>query len=106
MRFTIKNTGSESTVVESKDTPVMDISVSVVGDGTLLVWSEQNPDQVSHHLEWKPGESKVIEWSWTPKEDDIYIGAFHNFFLSGSLSENSKVVQAADVMVCASNVCR
>jgi hypothetical protein len=102
MRFTIKNVGSKPWVIESQDTPVMDIRVDVVGDGTLLTWSVQNPAQVSHRLEWKPGESKVIEWSWTPKQGDVYSGAEHDIGLIGVLFGG----QAAGVRVCASDVCR
>jgi hypothetical protein len=106
IRFTITNTGRQTEVVESNDKPVMDIIVQVVGDRPLLVWSEQNPDQVSHHLQWQPGESKIIEWSWTPKQGDVYVGAFRDIFLSGVLYWGPNRSQSASVTLCASNVCR
>ena len=107
VRFTIRNTGQQSTMVESTDTPVMDIVVSSVGSGNVfLAWSVQNPDKVAHYLEWRPGESKTIEIVWTPRQEDIAIGVFHNVPLAGILNGDSKIVQSASVDVCASNVCR
>jgi hypothetical protein len=105
MRFTVTNQG-DTWVLESKDTPVMDITVGIMGDGDITSWSAQNPDQGFHRLEWKRGESKVIEWTWTPKEGDVYIGAFHDIHLSGQLNKDSKIIQAAGVTLCSSNVCR
>lgn len=106
VRFTVTNTGQQSTVVESQDTPVMDIVAGVTVDGKLLTWSSQNPNMVAHRLEWKPGESKVIELVWTPKQEDIVIGAFHDVHLAGRLYKDSKSIQSAGVDVCASDVCR
>ncbi|MBI5033544.1 MAG: hypothetical protein HZB51_23730 [Chloroflexi bacterium] len=106
IRFTVTNTGQKPDTVESADQPVMDIIVRVVGGETLLTWSEQNPDKVSHHLEWQPGESKVIELTWTPKEGDVYIGATHNIFLTGLLYWGPGRSQSAGVTICASSICR
>jgi len=107
MRFSVKNGGSQPIVIDSKNLPVMDIVViPQFGQEILLSWSAQNPDKVAHRLEWKPGESKIIELVWTPKQEDIYIGAVRIIYLAGYLYENSRFAQSADVMLCASNVCR
>jgi hypothetical protein len=106
IRFSVTNEGSRDWVLESPDTPVMDIVVDVVGGENLLTWSSQNPDKVAHRLEWKPGESKTIEWVWIPKEEDIAVGYYKNVAIVGRLSSGSKSVQNASVVVCASNFCR
>jgi hypothetical protein len=106
IRFTITNTGQKPDVVESADQPAMDIIVQVVGGETLLRWSEQNSDKIVHHLEWQPGESKVIELTWTPKPEDVYVGAYHNIFLTGLVRWGPNRTQSAGVEICASNICR
>gem|GEM_PF-6565854 len=108
IRFTVTNIHQQqrSWVEESPDTPVMDISVKVVGGPRLLAWSDQNPDKVAHRLEWKPGEVKVIEWVWIPKQEDIASGYYQDVFLTGLLYSDSKIIQSAGVTVCASNFCR
>lgn len=106
IRFTITNTGQNHIVAESPTTPVMDILIHVVGGPDLLSWSSQNPDRVQHRIEWKPGESKTIEWVWIPREEDIASGYYKNVALVGRLSSGSKSVQNASVVVCASNFCR
>jgi hypothetical protein len=84
----------------------MDIVVDVVGGPQLLAWSDQNPDKVAHRLEWKPGESKTIEWVWIPRQEDIASGYYQDVFLGGLLYSESKIIQSANVTVCASNFCR
>lgn len=105
IRFTITNTDREPIEIESKNAPVMDIYVEVVGDGPLLTWSGLFPDQVSHRLRWQPGESKVIELTWIPKPGDIYDGEYHDIYLTGSLTRESGGT-GAGVRICASNFCR
>jgi len=106
IKFTITNRGRNHIVLESPDTPVMDIVVSPYGsDEIFLKWSDQNPDQVAHRLEWKPGESKTIELVWTPKPGETWYGATRYVGISGKLYRNSKSVQSAGVMICASNAC-
>jgi len=105
IRFTVTNEGGD-TWLESPDTPVMDIVVQVVGGPDLLTWSSQNPDKVAHRLEWKPGETKVIEWVWIPREEDIAVGYYHDVFIYGYVTSVSMGAQSAGVMVCASNFCR
>ena len=84
----------------------MDISVKVAGGPRLLTWSSQHPDKVAHRLEWKPGESKTIEFVWIPKPEDIAQGYYKDVFLTGLLYSNGTIVQSAGVTVCASNFCR
>lgn len=105
MRFTVKNTGEHPWILESPDTPVMDIVVEGEDRRVLLAWSSQNPDQVSHRLEWKPGEAKIIELTWVPKQEDLRFGVYYDIFLSGRLSENAKFLRGASVRICASNFC-
>jgi len=108
VRFSITNGGTQYTyVVESTDTPVMDITIRSRSSGSVnLTWSSQNPDKVAHRLEWKPGESKVIEMVWTPTQEDILIGVVHIVGFAGLLYQDSKIIQSTNVDVCASNVCR
>lgn len=108
IRFVITNTGinKHTYVLESPTTPVMDILIHVVGGPDLVTWSSQNPDKVQHRLEWKPGETKTIEWVWIPREEDIAVGYYKDVALVGILSSGSKSVQNASVVVCASNFCR
>ncbi len=106
IRFGVRNKGNETIVLESPDTPVMDIRVKVVGGPELLTWSSQNPDKVSHRIEWKPGESKVIELTWLVRQEDVTYGHPYDIDLAGFLNSNSKSIQAAGISVCASNVCQ
>lgn len=106
IRYTVKNMGERAWILESQDTPVMDIVVDVVGGTELFALSAQSPDKVAHRLEWKPGESKVIELTWIPKQEDVRFGMYHDVFLTGLLYNNGKIVQSAGVIVCASNFCR
>ncbi len=77
MQFTITNTRHQTEVVETKDRPVMDITVDdAASHNTLLSWSSQHPDQVAHRLEWQPGESKTIELTWTATEAQIPMNVF------------------------------
>jgi hypothetical protein len=105
MRFVIKNIGKQPIVIESQDTSVMDIIVQVVGGETLLSWSARNPEKASHRIGWKPNESRVVELTWIPKQGDIYSGAYRDIYLTGLLSEDSRLVRAAGVRICASDVC-
>lgn len=75
MQFSVTNEGTQPYTLESKQIPVMDIDVEEAGTQQVyLRWSAQHPDEVAHRLEWKPGESKVIELVWTPNRDaHIYI---------------------------------
>ena len=97
MRFTITNNGSRTWVVESKNFPVLDIIVQDVNSGQLLLsWSAQNPDKVSHRVEWKPGESKMLELTWTAAESNFG----HLVHTGGLLLQNSGINQSASVSVC------
>ena len=106
MRFTIKNAGNKPYVIESPDTPVMDINVQIPGGPAVLNWASQNPVKVSHRLEWQPGASRTIELVWTPKQEDFARNDLPAFYLSGILYENSVVVQGASVTVCTTDTCR
>lgn len=96
IRFTTTNTGSRSIIIDSQDTPVLDIVVEEVPSRQRLAsWSDRNPDKVSHRVEWKPGESKVMELTWT------YSGKASPYADSvGLLSGNSRMLQAASVRLC------
>jgi len=96
IRFTTTNTGSRPIVIDSQDTPVLDIIVEEVPSRHRLAsWSDRNPDKVSHRVEWKPGESKVMELTWT------YSGKASPYADSvGLLNGNSRVLQAASVRLC------
>jgi hypothetical protein len=96
MRFTVKNTGNQLVAIESRDKPVLDIIVQDVNSRELLLsWSAQNPESVAHRIEWKPGESRVLELSWTATQDEYY-GTLH---MGGILTEDSKIVQSANVPI-------
>jgi hypothetical protein len=83
VRFTTTNTGSNPIIEE------------VPSRRRLISWTDQNPDKASFHAEWKPGESKVMELTWT------YSGLVSPYAdVVGLLSENSRMVQAASVRLC------
>ncbi len=106
MRFTAYNSSYNTIVIESPATPVMEIVIREVNSGReILRWSAQNPDKVLHRAEWRGKETKTLELSWTPKQEDLRVGSYHDVSLSGLLSQNSKVIQGAGVRVCASDVC-
>lgn len=106
IRFTTSNRGRNHIISESSDTPVIDIVVTPIDSDTVfLTWSDQNPEKITHRLEWAPGESKTIELTWTPKQEEIWYGAPRYVRLSGRLYSNSNSVPSAGVTVCASNAC-
>jgi hypothetical protein len=109
IRFTITNRGQRHIVVESPTTPVMDIVILGVGDQVLASWSSKNPEKISHRLEWKPGESKVLEWVWIPTQADYEAGAYYlpwrRVYASGRLYTNSKLVQSAGFDLCFDTRC-
>lgn len=101
IRFTVTNTGTRMRVAES-DKPVMDVTVRALGsDEDLQVWSVEHPDQVAHRLVWQPGESKTIEWAWTPKAEDVSSGSRHIVGVSGLLNWAPQHSQGAGVSICA-----
>lgn len=106
IRYTVKNMGERAWILESQDTPVMDIVVDVVGGTELFALSAQSPDKVAHRLEWKPGETKILELTWVPKQEELRAGYYYNIYISGLLYQDSKIVQSTTIRVCASNICR
>mgnify|MGYP000073560943 CR=1 FL=1 len=99
IRFTVKNVANEPIKIESKESPVLDVQVVVGGsDEVLYSWAAENPEQASKQLEWTPGETKTIETVWVPREEEFYSGRV--VFVSGFLSENSKVVQSVGILTC------
>lgn len=95
IRLTTTNDGQQPYVVESKDRPVLDIVVKEVNsDKISFSWAAQNPDKVLNHIEWKPGESIVIETVWIPPQEEN--GELQH--LAGFLSINSEVVQSAGIL--------
>jgi hypothetical protein len=111
IRFTTRNTGNEPIVVEYQDTPVMDIVILGIGDQVLASWSSRNPEQLSHRLEWKPGESKTIELIWIPTQADYDAGEYYRplgvsrIYASGDLYENFKLVKSAGFGLCFKTRC-
>jgi hypothetical protein len=111
MRFTVKNAGERIWILESQDTPVMDIVILGIGDQVLASWSSRNPEQLSHRLEWKPGESKTIELIWIPTQADYDAGEYYRplgvprIYASGRLYENSRLVKGAGFELCFKTRC-
>ncbi len=106
MRFTIANEGNHTWVIESSDTPVLDITVRDFNSKQLLhSWAAQNPDKISHRVEWKPGEVKVLELVWTALTESPYVPG-QRVHLSGALNENGSLRQAASVDVCVGSGCQ
>ncbi len=102
MQFTVTNTGQEPIVLESSDRPVLDLVVAVPGGYILRRWSSENPDMVSHRIEWKPGESHTLEMTWTVSSEDkldIRIG------LSGDVNSGSATIQSVGVVLCLEGFC-
>ncbi|CAG0972781.1 hypothetical protein ANRL3_01608 [Anaerolineae bacterium] len=103
IRFTITNTGQQPIVVESNDRPVLDILVAPAGGDVIRSWSAENPDKVSHRIEWKPGESKVLELGWHVREGDRPSPLI---FLIGALHADPGPGQSAHVSLCLEGFCR
>lgn len=106
MRFTVKNSGERPWILESQETPVMDIVILGIGDQVLASWSSRNPEKISHRLEWKPGESKTIELIWIPTQADYDAGEYYSprgvprIYVSGQLYENSRLVKGVGFELC------
>lgn len=95
IRLTVTNNWNQVYTIESKAQPVLDLVVEdAASNQILLSWVKQNPDQASHHVEWKPGESIILEMVWTPSQEEY--GRVHH--ISGLLSEGSKYVQGASIL--------
>lgn len=106
MRFTVQNTSEHAWIIESPDTPVIDIVVQGEDRQVLLTWSSQNSDKMSHRIEWKSGETEIIELTWIPKQEELRVGPYYDIYVSGRLNQNSKLVQSTTIRVCASDICR
>ncbi|MGB8644240.1 MAG: hypothetical protein WCF84_03330 [Anaerolineae bacterium] len=87
LRFSIDNWGKQPVVIKTIDRPVMDLQVvEGVSDKLLLSWAAQHPDQISHYLEWQPGETKTIEMDWTATSAQLYRDVFGEGLLNGDSS--------------------
>jgi hypothetical protein len=103
MRFTVTNTGRQLIVIESNDRPVLDIVVSALPTGDVIrSWSTENPDKVSHRIEWKPGEAQVLEMMWTVSPGDK-LGI--RISLSGDVNSDSTILKSSGVMLCLEGFC-
>lgn len=99
LRFTITNKNTYPIVIDSKEQSVIELNVVGVNNKHVYSsWSASNPEQVTHHMEWQPGETKTIETVWVPRQEVFYSGRV--VFVSGFLSENSKVVQSVGILTC------
>lgn len=106
IRFAVTNEGNLPWIIESQDTPVLDITVRDFNNNKfLLSWATQNPDKRSDRVEWTPRESKVLELAWTPQTEPPYIPG-QRVHISGTLNENGNLVQAAGVDVCVGLGCQ
>lgn len=95
----VKNVGKRVAVIESRDTPILDISAGELGGGKIYAhWSLSHPDLVEHRLELAPGESRSIQLTWTLQPEDRHISAVAG--VSGALYEKSKEVQSVSVLLC------
>jgi hypothetical protein len=103
MQFTVTNNCQKLIVIESTDSPVLDIVVTALPMGNIIrQWSVENPDKVSHHMEWKPGESHEIEMTWTVSPTDK--GGLR-IALSGDVNSGSTIFGSAAVGVCPVGSC-
>lgn len=103
MQFTITNTGRQLIAIESNDRPVLDIVVSALPTGDVIhSWSTENPDKVSHRMEWKPGESQVLEMTWTVSPGDK-LGI--RISLSGDVNSDLIILKSSGVMLCLEGFC-
>lgn len=75
IQFTVINRGPGDLVIELPEPSVMDIKIGT-GSGSLrrwIYWSdgrEITPEM--RRLELAPGESKTVEMTWVPSEDELY----------------------------------
>ncbi len=103
MQFTITNTGKQPMVIEAKDRPVLDIVVSAMpNDEFIRSWSAENPDKVLHRVELKPGDSQVLDLTWTVSPGDK-LGI--RISLSGIVNSGSTILHSAGVMPCLEGFC-
>lgn len=95
--FTIENISSSTQVIESTDTPVIDIVVS--GGGKIYsTWSAEHPDRVVHRLEVKPGELKTIQLTWVLRPGEATSGTVIG--VSGLLFSKSRNIKDVGVLLC------
>ncbi|MGB8644241.1 MAG: hypothetical protein WCF84_03335 [Anaerolineae bacterium] len=96
MKFIVWNQGFQPVVIESRDGPVMDISIQDgISKDILVSWSAQYPEKVAHHLEWKPGEIKTIEMDWTATREQ----ATRNVSGAGLLNQGSTTLSAVGGLI-------
>jgi hypothetical protein len=103
MRFTITNRDQQPIVIESRDRPVLDILIAPAGGDVIRSWSTENPDKVSHRVEWKPSESKTLEFVWNVTEEDRLSPLI---YLIGTIHIDPNIEQSAYVTVCLEGFCR
>ncbi|CAG0972738.1 hypothetical protein ANRL3_01606 [Anaerolineae bacterium] len=103
MRFKVTNKDQRPIVLEAKNRPVLDIVVSALPAGNVIrSWSNENPDKVSHRMEWKPGESQVLEMTWTVSPGDK-LGI--RISLSGDVNSDLIILKSSGVMLCLEGFC-
>lgn len=104
LRFTATNETAQVYVIESKDLPVLDVTVTDAASKRILQsWSAEHPQQAAQRVEWQPHETKLLELTWIPTESSNQCGQYVD--LRGVLSEGAKIVQSVGftVLVCYSS---
>ncbi|MBI5033542.1 MAG: hypothetical protein HZB51_23720 [Chloroflexi bacterium] len=101
IRFTVSNVGNELFVLETKDSPVLDIVIREYGR-SIYAWAEQNPGQVQHRVEWQPGESKTVNVKWQLPQKEY---AHEALQIAGLISETDvrygqRTAQSAFITLC------
>ncbi|MBI5033543.1 MAG: hypothetical protein HZB51_23725 [Chloroflexi bacterium] len=97
--FTVTNEGQKPVVHESKDKPVLNLTI-VESPSMEIVssWADQNPDKLQHRVEWQPGESKTLNLKWQIPQKEY---AHQELIITGLVSEtNPEHGQFAIVEMC------
>lgn len=95
--YSLENVGSQVQIINSPDTPAVDIIAS--GNGKIYAaLSAAHPELIVHRLELQPGEIKTIQFIWELKPEDALSGT--SAAVSGLIYDNSQQVQTVGVSLC------
>lgn len=103
IQFTVINTGDQPVIIESKEWPVLDILVTTLPSGNnIRTWSIENPAQVSHRIEWQPGEAQTLTMIWSVSINDKLESRFS---ILGLVNSDTRVLQRSGIVMCLEGFC-
>jgi hypothetical protein len=97
--FTVTNEGQKAMILESKDKPVLDLTIIESPSMKVISsWAEQNPDKVQHRVEWQPDEVKTLNFKWQIPQKEY---SHQELIVTGLVSEtNPEYGQFARIVLC------